>query len=172
MFDIGFWELSVIGVVGLIVIGPERLPGVARTAGFWFGKMSRFVSNVKADIDRELKADELQRTLKQQADSAGIHEIIEETREAVEGLEKETRAAADAAADAFDEVPQDYLVKSEDNRYVEVDDEDYFDDDEDVGDQPEPQGESMAENEEPQLTAAAEQADESETKSQQDDNKA
>lgn len=80
MFDVGFWELVVIGVVALIVIGPERLPGVARTAGLWMGRMRRFVAGVKADIEREVKAEELKRMMEEQAKSSGIHEIIEETR--------------------------------------------------------------------------------------------
>jgi sec-independent protein translocase protein TatB len=57
MFDIGFWELTIIGIVALLVIGPERLPRVARTAGLWLGRARRFVSSVKADIDREIAAD-------------------------------------------------------------------------------------------------------------------
>lgn len=99
MFDIGFWELALIGVVALLVIGPERLPGVARTAGLWFGRMRGFVATVKADIDKQLKAEELQKVLQQQADSAGIHEIMEETKTAVESLDK----------------PAEYLVKSNAN---------------------------------------------------------
>ncbi len=59
MFDIGFSELMVIGVVALVVIGPERLPKVARTAGHLFGRMQRYVSEVKADINREVDASEL-----------------------------------------------------------------------------------------------------------------
>jgi sec-independent protein translocase protein TatB len=99
MFDIGFWELSIIGVVALIVIGPERLPSVARTAGLWFGRMRGFVSTMKADIDKQLKAEDLQKILKEQANSAGLHEIIEETKDAVDSLNQ----------------PADYLVKSDSN---------------------------------------------------------
>jgi sec-independent protein translocase protein TatB len=61
MFDIGFTELLVIGVVALIVIGPERLPGVARTLGHLFGRMQRYVNEVKADIQREVELDELKK---------------------------------------------------------------------------------------------------------------
>ena len=61
MFDIGFTELIVIGVVALIVIGPERLPKVARTAGHLYGRMQRYVSTVKSDISREMQADELRK---------------------------------------------------------------------------------------------------------------
>jgi sec-independent protein translocase protein TatB len=59
MFDIGFSELLVIGVVALVVIGPERLPKVARTLGHLFGRMQRYVAQVKADINREMEMSEL-----------------------------------------------------------------------------------------------------------------
>jgi len=78
MFDIGFWELALIAVVALLVIGPERLPGVARTAGMWVGRLRRFVGTVKADIDREIKADQLKQILDQQAKLTELQEIIEE----------------------------------------------------------------------------------------------
>ena len=61
MFDIGFTELMVIGVVALIVIGPERLPGVARTIGHLAGRLQRYVNDVKADISREMEFDELRK---------------------------------------------------------------------------------------------------------------
>lgn len=61
MFDIGFTELIVIGVVALIVIGPERLPKVARTAGHLYGRMQRYVSSVKSDISQEIQLDEMRR---------------------------------------------------------------------------------------------------------------
>ncbi|MDH3288057.1 MAG: Sec-independent protein translocase protein TatB [Betaproteobacteria bacterium] len=61
MFDIGFTELLLIAVVALIVIGPERLPKVARTAGHLFGRMQRYVNDVKADISREMEFDELRK---------------------------------------------------------------------------------------------------------------
>jgi sec-independent protein translocase protein TatB len=88
MFDIGFWELAVIAVVALLVIGPERLPKVARTAGLWVGRMRGFVMSVKADVDRELRAEELKRIMDEQAQSSGLHDIIEETRESVEEIDK------------------------------------------------------------------------------------
>ena len=66
MFDIGFWELSLIGIVALLVIGPERLPAVARTVGKWVGKANRFVASVKDDISKELKDEDLKRILQEQ----------------------------------------------------------------------------------------------------------
>ncbi len=96
MFDIGFWELAIIMVVALLVIGPERLPGVARKLGLYLGKARRFVSSVKDDINKEFAADELKRILKEQQDSTGLHDIIEETK------------------DALHEAKQEYLVKNKD----------------------------------------------------------
>jgi sec-independent protein translocase protein TatB len=61
MFDIGFSELMVIGVVALVVIGPERLPKVARTAGHLMGRLQRYVNDVKADINREMELEELRK---------------------------------------------------------------------------------------------------------------
>ena len=69
MFDIGFSELVVIGVVALIVIGPERLPRVARTAGHLYGRLQRYVSTVKSDISREVQLDEMKKAGQQLRDS-------------------------------------------------------------------------------------------------------
>ena len=70
MFDIGFSELMVIAVVALIVIGPERLPKVARTLGHLFGRMQRYVNDVKADISREMELDELKKLQSTMQDAA------------------------------------------------------------------------------------------------------
>ena len=89
MFDIGFWELLLIGVVALLVVGPEKLPGLARNAGHWVGRARRFVSSVKADIDREIAADELKKILAKQAESNPLNEIIEETEQTIHDTRKQ-----------------------------------------------------------------------------------
>ena len=61
MFDIGFSELLVIGVVALVVIGPEKLPRLARTVGHLAGRLQRYVADVKADINREIELEELRK---------------------------------------------------------------------------------------------------------------
>jgi len=74
MFDIGFSELMVIAVIALVVIGPERLPRVARTLGHLAGRLQRYVSDVKADINREIELDELRKmrdSMQQAASSLG-----------------------------------------------------------------------------------------------------
>ncbi|WP_227369037.1 Sec-independent protein translocase protein TatB [Halomonas sp. M20] len=65
MFDIGFLELLIIGVVGLLVLGPERLPKAARTAGLWIGKIKRTVSNMQREINSQLEAEELRQKLEE-----------------------------------------------------------------------------------------------------------
>lgn len=113
MFDIGFLELLIIAVVALVVIGPNRLPEVARTTGKWVGKLNRFVSNVKDDINREIKADELKETLARQADVAGIHEIIEETKDSLDSLKQDTQEAlSEVQADA----PEEEVAKLDSNK--------------------------------------------------------
>lgn len=85
MFDFGFSELIVIGVVMLIVVGPERLPKVARTAGHLLGRVQRYVSDVKSDIQREMQLEELkklQEQVKQQA-----HELESSVRAGAAGVE-------------------------------------------------------------------------------------
>jgi len=106
MFDIGFSELVLIAIVALLVIGPDRLPKVAKTAGLWVGKIQGFVTSVKADIDHELAADELKKILKDQADSTGIHEIIEETKSATDEVQKQDYVMR-AINDADDTVKDD-----------------------------------------------------------------
>jgi sec-independent protein translocase protein TatB len=77
MFDIGFSEIVLIMVIALIVVGPERLPRLARSTGLWIGKIRGFVASVKAEIDHELAAEELRKTLSRQAEMPELEEIIE-----------------------------------------------------------------------------------------------
>ena len=57
MFDVGFWELALLGAIALLIIGPERMPAAARTAGLWVGRARRILREAKSDLDRELRAD-------------------------------------------------------------------------------------------------------------------
>lgn len=70
MFDIGFSEMVVLAVVALVVLGPERLPKVSRTAGQWMGKMRRYVDDVKTDINRQMELSELRNLKTQVTDAA------------------------------------------------------------------------------------------------------
>lgn len=97
MFDVGFLELLVVGVVALLVVGPERLPKLARTAGMWLGRGRRFINSVKQDIDREIKADELREILDKQKRSNPLHEIVEDTKKDFAEIKSQTESAVETA---------------------------------------------------------------------------
>ncbi len=85
MFDIGFSELIVIAIVALVVIGPERLPKVARTAGLLLGRMQRYVNDVKADISREIHLDEIRKLQAEMQESAhDLERSISSERQSIE----------------------------------------------------------------------------------------
>lgn len=90
MFDIGFSEIVVIAVVALIVIGPERLPKTARTLGHLFGRLQRYVNDVKADINREMELEEL-RKLQQEVKSAA-RDIETSVQKAASDFQSSARA--------------------------------------------------------------------------------
>lgn len=84
MFDISFTELLVIGVIALVVIGPERLPKVARTIGHLVGRAQRYVSDVKSDIQREVELDELRKLKDQMQDAAqSVKSSLQDTESAI-----------------------------------------------------------------------------------------
>jgi sec-independent protein translocase protein TatB len=66
VFEIGFWEILLILILALLVIGPERLPGAARTAGFWFGKARRYIEGVREEVTQEFDVGELKRLIHNQ----------------------------------------------------------------------------------------------------------
>ena len=98
MFDVGFSEIVVIAVVALIVIGPERLPKVARTLGHLFGRMQRYVNDVKADISREMELDELRKLQATVQDAA--HAIQQTVHKEITTTESELKSIASSAAEA------------------------------------------------------------------------
>ena len=85
MFDAGFQELALIGVIALIVVGPERLPKMARTLGLWMGKIRYYVGQVKQDIEREVRAQELKEMLDKPArELDGLYKVAEETKDTLD----------------------------------------------------------------------------------------
>jgi sec-independent protein translocase protein TatB len=97
MFDVGFSEMLVIGLVALIVIGPERLPRVARTIGILAGRLQRYVADVKADINREVELEEL-RKMKDSVQQAATS-IENSVQSELSKTESELNAAANPVAD-------------------------------------------------------------------------
>lgn len=106
MFDIGFSEIVVIAVVALIVIGPERLPKVARTLGHLWGRAQRYVNGVKADISRDMALEELrQMQQKVQQEAAAAHQAVTQTTQQVsQQVQQLNDAVARSVQDAAKEL--------------------------------------------------------------------
>jgi len=96
MFDIGFLELLVVSIVGLLVLGPERLPGAIRTASLWLGKLRSGFNSVRAEIEREIKADEIRQDLHNQS-------VMQELKRA----EQQLRAGLENTMDPDGDTGQD-----------------------------------------------------------------
>ncbi len=92
MFDIGFWELCLVGLISLLVLGPERLPKAARIAGYWIGKTRSMVASVKTEIKQELQAEEMRQILKQQSGLDEIERMTDEGKQFKRELTKELNA--------------------------------------------------------------------------------
>jgi sec-independent protein translocase protein TatB len=121
MFNFGLSEIMVIAVVGLIVIGPERLPKVAKTVGHLFGRMQRYASQVKAEIDREVQLDELknlQKTMKEAADEieADVSSQLNFIQGELDEADKELSDSVDIAKIGLnDDAPNQIAVKKVDS---------------------------------------------------------
>ncbi len=91
MFDFGFSEMLIVAVVALVVLGPERLPRVARQAGEWIGKLQRYVRDVKSDISRQMELEELRK-------------LQSEVKDAASNLESSFKSTVAEAQSDFDEL--------------------------------------------------------------------
>lgn len=96
MFDIGFSELLLVGVIALVVLGPERLPRAARTAGLWLGRARATAQRFTAEIDRELKAEELRQALREQGRQLmePIADPLAAVQKDLSGIDRDADAAA------------------------------------------------------------------------------
>ncbi len=101
MFDFGFWEIAIIGVIALVVVGPDKMPALARKAGLYAGKASKFINKVKKDINEELKTDEL-KEIKGQLTMTGedsvFSQAFKETKEDLEAIKREANSITDMPA--------------------------------------------------------------------------
>jgi len=113
MFDVGFSELCLIGLVSLLVIGPERLPKVARLAGFWIGKTRNMVASVKEEIKLELHAEEMRQIFKEQSGLPEVQQILDETsntlKSTIAPTTSMTRDDLDTGAIVEEERPKESL---------------------------------------------------------------
>ena len=111
MFDIGFSELLLIAIVALIVIGPQQLPRVARTLGHLFGRMQRYVNDVKADISREMELQELKKLQASMEDTArsmhdSVNRSVADTESELNKIAQSAQPVPDSHPDAAGPAPE------------------------------------------------------------------
>ena len=103
MFEIGFAELFLLGVIALLVVGPDRLPALARTVGVWVGRAQRLVGQVRADIEREVRADELRKAAKEYSPTG----MLGDMRKEVEDFASEVSKPVDLDAEKTESAKSD-----------------------------------------------------------------
>lgn len=114
MFDSGFLELLIIGIITLMVVGPERLPGVAKKAGSMIGKMKAFVATTREDIEKELQADELKNMLvRQKEEISELRDMMQSTKNDVTN---ELNEASKQVTSSMDEAQASVSDKSSDKK--------------------------------------------------------
>ena len=95
MFDPSFFELIIICVVALLVLGPDRLPGAIKTLGLWIGRMRRSFNNIKREIEQEVGADEIRRQLRNEAIMEKFKDTKNQVTESIESIKSETESIKD-----------------------------------------------------------------------------
>lgn len=100
MFDIGFFELLVVGVVGLLVIGPERLPETVRTVALWWGRLKRSIQSTRTEIEQQIGADDIRRQLHNEE----VMRRLEESQESIKRTVSENVEEINKALDVGDDI--------------------------------------------------------------------
>ncbi len=130
MFDVGFSEVVIIAIIALVILGPERLPKVARTLGFWVGRARRMVADVKADIDREMREseladlrklgdditdvkDEIEKAGNDAVGDSGTSSVADSIRESAENIQSTLNVAAEVAESSTRDVTPETTEESE-----------------------------------------------------------
>jgi sec-independent protein translocase protein TatB len=118
MFDIGFAELLVIAVLGLLILGPERLPGAIRTTSLWIGRLRRSFNNIRSEIEKEVGADEIRRQLHNESILASLKETKNTVKNEIQNAEQQISVAENSiAADNTQDIP---AKDSDDNSIPEI----------------------------------------------------
>ena len=101
MFDIGFWEILLLGIVALLVVGPERLPGIAVNAGHWAGRLRRLVNHMRDEISEELEAEHLKKLLAEQnREMAELRRDVDDVRREAQGEPAERSGSNGASTES------------------------------------------------------------------------
>jgi len=105
MFDVGFSELVMVGLVALLVIGPERLPKIARLAGFWLGKSRSMIASVKDEIKQEFHAEEMRQLMQQQFITDKLQKTVNDSEATIMDINAAMEALAETKTDLHVDKP-------------------------------------------------------------------
>jgi sec-independent protein translocase protein TatB len=108
MFEIGFSELVMVALVSLLVIGPERLPKAARIAGYWLGKSRAMINSVKAEIQLELRAEEMRQIFKEESGLHEFQQLVDETNETVQSIHSSITSLSQDGVDLAKRPPHEF----------------------------------------------------------------
>ena len=100
MFDFGMWEIAIILVITLIVVGPEKMPALARKAGLYVGKFRKFVSKIKNDINSEIEAEELKEQLSVKNEELLVSQTLDEAKSGIDEIKDETSKISNLSSNA------------------------------------------------------------------------
>ena len=100
MFDFGMWEIAIILVITLIVVGPEKMPALARKAGLYVGKFRKFVSKIKNDINSEIEAEELKEELSVKNEELLLSQTLDEAKSGIDGIKHEASKISNLSSNA------------------------------------------------------------------------
>ena len=89
MFDVGFWELALIGIITLLVVGPERMPQIAKKAGYYLGKVKRFIAKIQDDVGDEIEAEKLKKHLNLEDKDSNIVEIFDDAKKSLDEIKRD-----------------------------------------------------------------------------------
>jgi sec-independent protein translocase protein TatB len=98
MFDFGFWEIAIIGIITLIVVGPEKMPALARKAGLYVGKFKKFVSKIQNKIINEIKTEKLKEQLSIKDNKSSLSQTVEEAKSSIDEIKKEAAKISDLSS--------------------------------------------------------------------------
>ena len=100
MFDFGMWEIAIIFVITLIVVGPKKMPALARKAGLYVGKFRKFVSKIKNDINSEIEAEELKEQLSIKNEELLVSQTLDEAKSGIDEIKDEASKISNLSSNA------------------------------------------------------------------------
>ena len=100
MFDFGMWEIAIIFVITLIVVGPEKMPALARKTGLYVGKFRKFVSKIKNDINSEIEAEELKEQLSVKNEELLVSQTLDEAKSGIDEIKHEASKISNLSSNA------------------------------------------------------------------------